>query len=287
MGGTSRFEYSSNAWGYFPFGDAFTVRSVVERICSLGFDGFDLLVGDDAYPDCSVDEPDGFWLELRMAAEQAGGEISSLVLVSCPLQDEAECLKQFQRAPHIAKLLGADCVSLLPRQHGITQDEGFERLGRIWREVGPAFKDAGLTVCAENHVWTPEPDDDIFLLRNEKDFWRLIDVTDGGVLIKFDPVWLLKPGVAEQPVPAFERLLKHIGILDVKDCTFPEGEIVAPGAGAVDFAALAQLAKQGGLTRIAVEVEQHMGSQAERVGAEAVDQLHYEALHFYKDIFEK
>ena len=209
------------------------------------------------------------------------------MLVSCPLQDEPECLRQFQRAPHIAQLLRADHVNLLPRKIGITQDEGFERLGRIWQQAGSGFDAGGLTVCAENHVWTPEPDDDLFLLRTEKDFERLAEITDGDILIKFDPVWLLKPGVGEQPVPAFERLLDQVGILDVKDCTFPEGRVVTPGTGAVNFGALALLAAKGGITHIAVEVEEHMGPDAKDIGVEAIDRLHRAALEFYRGVFEK
>ena len=40
-GDKGRYEYSSNAWGYFSLGDALTVQSIAERICSLGYDGFD------------------------------------------------------------------------------------------------------------------------------------------------------------------------------------------------------------------------------------------------------
>jgi sugar phosphate isomerase/epimerase len=80
-------------------------------------------------------------------------------------------------------------------------------------------------VSAENHVWSSNPDDDIFLLRTENDFHKLIEVTNGGILVKFDPAWLLKPGVGQQPVPAFERLLPHIGVLDLKDAAFPDGKI--------------------------------------------------------------
>jgi len=144
-----------------------------------------------------------------------------------------------------------------------------------------------LTVSAENHVWTSEPDDDIFLLRTEADFHRLIEVTDGGILVKFDPAWLLHPGAAKEPVPAFERLLPHIGILDLKDCTFPDGKIVSPGSGVVDFKVLSQLAADKQIRRLAVEVEEHHGIQSPITNPEAIDEYHVRSLKFYKKIFEK
>ena len=49
-------EYSSNAWGYFHVGPSLSAKDVAGRICSSGLDGFDLLVGDDAYPCCGIDE---------------------------------------------------------------------------------------------------------------------------------------------------------------------------------------------------------------------------------------
>ena len=279
------YEYSSNAWGYSHVGRSFSVGAITERICSLGFDGFDLLVGDDAYPACSIDERPEFWEELRHTAEDAGGSIASLTLVSCPLQDETECLKQFELAIRITENLGTHSVNLLPRKIGITQDEGFRHLERIWGKVAPAFKAAEISVCAENHVWAPNADDDLFLLRTEADFCRLVDATDGGVRVKFDPAWLLKPGAAEEPVPAFERLLPYVSVLDLKDCT-PAGELVMPGTGAVDFEALARLAANSDVRRLAVEAEHHMAHKPPLSNPEAIDRTHISALKFYKEIFE-
>ena len=282
-----RYTYSSNAWGYYHVGKSLSVKTIAERICSLGFDGFDLLVGDDAYPTCSIDEKAEFWKDIRRAAEDTGGFIASLTLVSCPLHDETECLKQFKRALKIRESLGTDFVNLLPRKLGISHDEGFKRLERIWKEVGPDFKAAGLIVCAENHVCTPHADDDIFLLRTEADFHRLIEMTDGDILVKFDPVWLLKPGAAEQPVPAFERLLPHVGVLDLKDCTFPEGLLVRPGTGAVDFESLARLVAHSQVTRLSVEAEHHMKQDPPLTDLQAIDTVHVSALKLYKGIFQR
>ncbi|MCK5155647.1 MAG: sugar phosphate isomerase/epimerase [Spirochaetales bacterium] len=283
----NNYKYTSNGWGYHQLGESVSVKEIAGRICSLGFDGFDLLAGEGAFPACSIDETTETWEKIRYAAEDAGGRISSLVLVGCPLQDEDKCLREFKRALEITKILGTDVVNLLPRKTGITHDEGFRRLKRIWNEIGSAYKDAGLTVNAENHVWTPEPDDDIFLLRTEADFHKLIEVTDSGILVKFDPVWLLKPGAGEQPVPAFERLLPHVGILDLKDCTFPDGKIVSPGTGVVDFKALAKLAADSRITSLSVEAEEHMRQTPPLTDSKAIDAVHTSALKFYKTIFEK
>ena len=149
-----------------------------------------------------------------------------------------------------------------------------------------AFGDEGMSVCAENHVWSPDGDEDLFLLRTEADFNRLIEVTDGGIRVKFDPVWLLKPGAGEQPVPAFERLLGYVDILDLKDCTFPEGNLVPPGTGAVDFSALAKLAADSQIRHLAVEAEHHMQQEPPITEPEAIDAVHVSALNFYKRIFE-
>ena len=203
------------------------------------------------------------------------------------MQDEAECSKQFKLAPKIAEYLGTSRVSLLPRKIGISQDEGFRSLQRIWKETGHAFEHGGITVCAENHVWAPNADGDIFLLRAEADFHRLIDITDGGIKVKLDPVWLLKPNAGEQPIPAFRRLLPHVAVLDLKDCTVPEGALVPPGAGDVDFEALGRLTDDSHIGHLSVEAEHHMEQKPPISDQEAIDAVHISALNFYKGIFAR
>jgi len=277
-----KYKYTSNAWGYYPVGEQLSAEDIARRICALGFDGFDLLIGPEAYPACSIDEDQGKLLDIRHAAESGGGCISSLVLVSFSLADEADCVHQLRRAGEIAKILDTNSVNLLPRKLGIIQDEGFRRLAKVWNEAGRALHDTGLVVSAENHIWAKTADEDIFLLRTEEDFYRLLEVTDGQVLPKFDPAWLLMAG-AESPLPAFKRLSHRVRTLDLKD--FRDDKFVTPGTGKIDFAELALAAAHSKVTSLSIEVEEHHFQEPPLVDPVAIDALHAAALRFYREIF--
>lgn len=279
----SAYKYTANAWGYYHTGNAFSAGELAGRICGLGFDGFDLLIGPESFPALAVDADAKQLSAIRQAAESAGGAIASIVLVGFGLQDEGACQCQLEQAPRLAGLLGTKTVHLLPRKIGIPHVEGFRRLAGIWKRHGKRLLDAGLLVTAENHVWTQNADEDIFLVRLSRDFDRLLEATGGQAQIKFDPAWLLMPGAEEDPVTAFKRLLPNIRILDLKD--YSGGKFVAPGTGQVNFPDLAHLAANSRIASLAVEVEQHHSRTPPLTDPLAIDILHKEALAYYKDIF--
>lgn len=273
--------FTSNAWGYVRAEKAFTPAEAAAHICSLGFDGFDLMIGPDATPELSLDDALDHLPEIREAAENAGGCISAIVFVGFPLHEPDVCERMLTLAPDLVRAAGTEVVNLLPRTMGISQDEGFRRLAALWQTHGKSLADKGLLVSAENHVLPCAADDDIFLLRTSADFDRMLEVTNGGLKVKYDPAWLLKGGANEDPLPAFNRLVPHIAILDLKDIR--DNRFVTPGTGLIPFDEFAELAQAAGIRRIAVEVEEHHDLSPEPRDLITIDHLHREALAFYRD----
>lgn len=274
--------YSSNAWGYVKLGDSYGLRDIVKRISNIGFNGFDLLYGAEAYPKIGSEIKLGDIIDLKNVMAEKGGKISSVVLVSFDLNNVEDCIQQLEEGATLAKALGAGKINLLPRKNGITQNEGFKRLEHIWKVKGEEILDMDLVMSAENHVWYDNADEDIFLIRNTGDFIMMGNLLGGRLRFKFDPAWLMKAG--DNPIEAFNKCLPYIEVLDVKD--FKDGKFVTPGTGMVhfnDFARIMSRSKRK--LDIAVEVEEHHYLDPTLMDLEIIDMLHKSALNFYKDVF--
>ena len=274
--------YSANAWSYVHLGDGLAIRDAVRRIGSAGYDGFDLLYGADAYPRVGRDIRLADIADIKKIAADSGMKIASVVLVSFGLGDPDDCLRQLDEGIALAKALGAGRINLLPRKAGITQEEGFARLEKVWAAKARQIHDSNLVVSAENHIWFEQADDDIFLIRNTDDFIRMNRLLGGQIRIKFDPAWLLKAG--DEPVPSFRRCLPFVDILDAKD--YADGRFVPPGEGLVDFNGLA--AAMNGAGRpidIAVEVEEHHFCEPPLTDPDTIDELNRTDLRYFKAIF--
>lgn len=275
--------FTSNAWGYVRAARRFTPSEIAAHIGSLGFDGFDLMIGPDATPALSLDDAVSDVRVIRHAAERAGSRIGALVFVGFPLHAPAVCERMFALAPELAEAAGTMNVCLLPRAVGISQAEGFRRLRSVWDTHGRFLPEGGIVVCAENHVLSESPDDDIFLIRRSEDFDRMLDLTSGGIKVKFDPAWLMKDGAREDPLPAMKRLVANIVILDLKD--IHANRFVSPGTGDMPFDDIAAIAKEHEVTSVAVEVEEHHYMSPEPSDVSTIDALHRMSLAYYRQAF--
>jgi len=276
--------FTANAWPYVRAElqpHERSVAALAQRTVALGFDGFDLMVGPDSFPEVALADALPVIRQARDVVESEGGRIASVVLVGLGLQDMDEASQLLAAGPELCAVAGTRLLNTLPRKVGITHDEGFARLNQLWATHGPALIDAGLTVTAENHALQLPPDDDIFLIRTSDDFQRLVEITSGGIRVKYDPAWLLFGGQSNVTAP-LAALAPHVEVLDVKD--FNAGRFVTPGTGDVPFG---ELFKQLGsvCASVSVEVEEHHfppEGQAEETQAAAIDQLQCDALGFYK-----
>jgi sugar phosphate isomerase/epimerase len=278
-----KYGYTSNCWGYYHVRESFTPETAARHVCEQGFDGFDLFAGPESVPDLPLEAPDAAFTAIRAAAEAGGGRIASLVLVGFDCSSAEAAAGQLRAALRIAPLLGTRMVHLLPRKPGVTQRAGFDNLAAAWKRAGRALTDAGLTCTAENHAWTPAADDDIFLVRSEADFNRVLDVTGGGIRVKFDASWLLHHDAAADVTGALTRLLPHVAVLDLKD--WRDGTFVKPGTGLVDFPALARIIVSAKIPALAVEAEHHHGWSPTPADVGVIDAVHREDLAYYKGVF--
>jgi len=272
------YSYTSNAWGYFHTSPPETLYAIIKRLGAIGFCGFDLLVGEDAFPKFTMAEAE----EDAEGLHNAAMPIASIVLVSFGLENVEGCILDLRRAVQLACRLNVSHVHLLPRKIGISRKDGMTNLKKAWDESKHAVLESGVTISAENHVCDADPDRDIFLIRTEQDFHELVDLSDGQIRVKFDPAWLLKGG--EEPLGALRRLLPYVEVLDVKD--FGDGQFVTPGTGDVDFRAMAEMIKDSERIRsISVEVEAHHSMNPPLTDADKIDALHKSDLEFYKNVF--
>lgn len=258
---------------------------IARRVCGLGFDGFDLFVGPESIPDLPLDAPDAMYQQVREAAEDAGRAIASVVLAGFDSTDASAVERQLSRSISIASLVNANYVHLLPRKVGVTQEQGFRALEAGWRQSGPEMVDSGLTCTVENHVWFPSADDDIFLVRNEQDFNRVLEDTNGSIRIKYDASWLLAHDASLDPVAILQRLGDHVSIVDLKD--WKDGTFVAPGTGMVDMHAMISMASSLQINSYAVEVEYHHSWEHTPKDPCDIDRLYVADLTLYQKIAEQ
>lgn len=272
------YRFTSNAWGYVHADRSENVVKIMSRLGRIGFDGFDLLLGDDAFPKLTIAEA-----ELKQdSLRNTHLPLASLVLVSFDLSDIKKCVSDLVRTAELAKKWGVPHVHLLPRKIGITHQSGMENMRRVWSEVGNTVLASGIPVSAENHAISPDPDEDIFLIRTERDFFELLEISDDGIGVKFDPAWLLWAG--ENPISALNRLLPYTEILDVKDSK--DRKFVSPGTGDVDFKALEEMVRGSErINFISVEVESHHFAKPEITDEDQIDLIHKSDLEFYRTLF--
>jgi len=252
----------------------------MNRLRQLGFDGFDLLLGTDAFPKMTIAEAELEQNRLRSSLLP----LASLVLVSFDLSDIEKCIADLIRTTQLATEWRVGHVHLLPRKVGITHQSGMENMREVWSQVGDIVVASGIPISAENHATSRDPDEDTFLIRNEKDFWKFLETSDGGIRVKFDPAWLLWAG--DNPVSALNRLLPHTEILDVKDSR--DRQFVRPGTGDVDFKALEGIVRDSErINFISVEVESQHFAKPEIIDTDQIDLIHKSDLEFYRTLFRR
>lgn len=274
--------YTSNSWGYFHIQDQFTPADLAGRLCGLGFDGYDLFVGRESVPNLPADSEEQTFREIRLSAERAGGTIASVVLVGLQCIDAQAVASELIHAARLGMAVGATFLHLLPRKPGIDQERGFRALATGWKQARAEVQSAGLTCTVENHACAPTADEDIFVVRSEDDFNRVLDETGGEIKVKYDPAWLLMLDDTLDPLAAFERLQSQTAVLDLKD--FRAGQFLTPGQGQVDFVALLTAAREAGIEHLAVETEHHHGWETPPTDPQTIDRLHAEDLAYYQQI---
>jgi sugar phosphate isomerase/epimerase len=274
--------YSSNSWGYFHVQDQLAPADLAGRLCGLGFDGYDLFVGPESVPALPGDSEAPVFAEIRQSAEHAGGRIASVVLVGLRCVEAGEVAGDLIRAAWLGSICGASFLHLLPRKPGIDQEQGFRALARGWEQARAEVQKAGLTCTVENHACAPSADEDIFVVRSEDDFKRVLDDTGGEIKVKYDPAWLLMLDDSLDTIAAFERLCPQTAVLDLKD--YRDGTFVQPGQGLVDFATLLAQARQAGVQELAVETEHHHSWAPPPKDPAVIDGLHTADLAFFRKI---
>jgi len=277
-------KFSANGWSFIKMGDALSFTDVVKHLNGSGIQGFDLCIGEDAYPPIGFDASMDFVSDIVETFDAIGGYVASVVLISLPLYDVPEAIRQIRLGTLLARAVGAPRLNLLPRKNGITKAQAWDNLEKIWAMAGPVPKRYGIPVATENHTFSNDPDEDIFLFRNGEDFLELIERLNGELRIKYDPAWLLKAG--DDPFELLPKLIDHVEILDLKDYT-PD-KFVAPGLGDLNFARIAEAfkARKAGVPDICVEVEHHHYFEQDVYDPQRIDSFNAEALAFYKKLFD-
>lgn len=276
--------YSANGWSYIKMGDNLPFFEVIRRLNACGLKGFDLCVGEDAYPPIGFDASLERVADINETMADIGGHVSSVVLINFPLYNVEEMQRQLAIGTMLCRALSAPRLNLLPRKNGITKKQAWANLETAWAAAGHIPKRYGIPVSAENHTFSSDPDEDIFLLRNGEDFLEMLHRLNGDIRVKYDPAWLLKAG--DDPFVLLPKLIDQVEILDLKDYT-PD-KFVAPGTGDLDFERLAAAfkARRGGVPDICVEVEHHHYFDEEVYHLEKIDAYNRDALAFYKRLFE-
>jgi sugar phosphate isomerase/epimerase len=273
--------FSADAWSYNQLGDKISLVDVENHIFNAGLDGFNLLLGADSFPKLTVDSAIKEFLAAGQTAEARDKSIASITLVSFDLASPEDCVNQLNLAVFLARAMKSRRINLLPRKNGISHKEGFDRFEEVWKKSCQDLIDEDLVISAENHVWFPNKDDDIFLLHTGEDFIRMVEFSHGQIQVKFDPAWLCRAG--DDPLKSFEKCLPYISILDLKD--YKNAKFVSPGTGIIPFKKLFSLVNSvNRIIDFSVEVEEHLDGDTKLTDPEAIERLQRSAVDYYREL---
>jgi hypothetical protein len=181
---------SANGYPYHQLGNRIPAEEVLKRLFKAGINGFDLLYGEDSFPQFDSSMPVKDIVKLKTTAGECGGTVSAVTLVSFDLASPEDCIRQIRDGIVLAHVFNTPRLNLLPRENGITHGEGFRRFEKIWKQVHNLAASSRLIISAENHTVHEDKDRDVFLIRDTGDLLNTCYLSGGFIRLKYDPAWL-------------------------------------------------------------------------------------------------
>lgn len=215
----------------------YTVRSLMEdnfegtlqSVADIGYDHVEFA----GYYERSPEEVRGLLDELGLQAP------STHVPLNMLRDDLGGVIQMAQAAGHDYVI----CPWLSEEERGSI--DGYRELAQFFNSVGGQMQDAGLQFGYHNHDFEFEPID------GTVPYDVLLDETDPErVTMELDLYWIVEAGY--DPLTYFEEHPGRFPLAHVKDRT-AEGDMVAVGAGTIDFASIFAQSDQAGLEHYVVE----------------------------------
>ncbi|GAA2072103.1 sugar phosphate isomerase/epimerase family protein [Actinomadura alba] len=151
----------------------------------------------------------------------------------------------WQQALEDVRTLGGKWIVIPSLPGSMLNPAGYREAARAFNEAGLAAREAGLKLLFHNH----EPDHRV--VQGELLYDILLNETDPALVgFELDLYWAAKGGA--DPARLFQEHPRRFPALHVKDMA-PNGDFADVGSGVLDFAAMFQSARRGGVKQWLVE----------------------------------